>query len=169
MVSPASTQFVAETPLTHLLAQPQNHVWADRRPPEAALELAVPATKASIADYATHPDPAIEIQRLRQSRNGLVQTLEASTAHVKRLQAKLLVYAREKTALTKELEGRQVEHGEASADEVSSWKWRCLLARCGQYLLGVLMLVVVLYFVWLWVNAPELDYIRKRRAELLSE
>ncbi|KAI5362429.1 hypothetical protein Slin14017_G076660 [Septoria linicola] len=168
MASPASTQFVAETPLTHLLNQPQNHIWPVREQSEGAREMTITAAAASIADFATHPDPAIEIQRLRQSRNGLVQTLEASTADVKRLQAKLRVYAGDKAALTIDLERHQVEDGRHSADEDRSRKWRIMLAQCGQYLLGALMLLVALYFVWLWVNAPELDYIRRRRAEVLS-
>lgn len=115
------------------------------------------------------------VRQLRQSRNALVETLERSTAHVNRLQARLLVYAGDKSALTEELGRARVEREEAMVG---------LLGRnrgggrgAGFVTWGVVrdvtvflvMGIGVLYSFWLWVNEPDFGYIRRRRVEVLCE
>lgn len=115
------------------------------------------------------------VRQLRQSRNALVETLERSTAHVNRLQARLLVYAGDKSALTEELGRARVEREEAM---VGLWGRN----RGGGHGAGfvtwgavrdvtvfLVMGIGVLYSFWLWVNEPDFGYIRRRRVEVLCE
>lgn len=115
------------------------------------------------------------VRQLRQSRNALVETLERSTAHVNRLQARLLVYAGDKSALTEELGRARVEREEAM---VGLWGRNRGGGRgAGFVTWGVVrdvtvflvMGIGVLYSFWLWVNEPDFGYIRRRRVEVLSE
>lgn len=115
------------------------------------------------------------VRQLRQSRNALVETLERSTAHVNRLQARLLVYAGDKSALTEELGRARVEREEAM---VGLWGRNRGGGRgAGFVTWGVVrdvtvflvMGIGVLYSFWLWVNEPDFGYIRRRRVEVLCE
>lgn len=117
------------------------------------------------------------VRQLRQSRNALVETLERSTAHVNRLQARLLVYAGDKSALTEELGRARVEREEAM---VGLWgrnrgggggggtgfiTWGAVRDVTVFLVMGI----GVLYSFWLWVNEPDFGYIRRRRVEVLCE
>lgn len=115
------------------------------------------------------------VRQLRQSRNALVETLERSTAHVNRLQARLLVYAGDKSALTEELGRARVEREEAM---MGLWgRNRGGGLGAGFVTWGVVrdvtvflvMGIGVLYSFWLWVNEPDFGYIRRRRVEVLCE
>lgn len=115
------------------------------------------------------------VRQLRQSRNALVETLERSTAHVNRLQARLLVYAGDKSALTEELGRARVEREEAMVGLLGrnrgggrgagfvTWE----VAR--DVTVFLVMGIGVLYSFWLWVNEPDFGYIRRRRVEVLCE
>lgn len=115
------------------------------------------------------------VLQLRQSRNALVETLERSTAHVNRLQARLLVYAGDKSALTEELGRARVEREEAMMDlwgrnrgggrGAGFVTWGVVRDVTVFLVLGV----GVLYSFWLWVNEPDFGYIRRRRVEVLCE
>lgn len=165
VASPASTQFIAETPLAQLLSQQQQQ--QDQRhfddddddTPDAA----------NSVHFAVHADPAVEIQRLRQSRAQLAQNLEKSTDHVNRLHARLLVYAGDQTARTAELGqvrlGRQnvigkVERSKGTGD---------IASRVFKYGIAFVMMLALLCLLWAWINGPESAYIRRRRAEVLCE
>lgn len=115
------------------------------------------------------------VRQLRQSRNALVETLERSTAHVNRLQARLLVYAGDKSALTEELGRARVEREEAM---VGLWGRNRGGGRGAGFVtwgavrdvtVFLVMGIGVLYSFWLWVNEPDFGYIRRRRVEVLCE
>lgn len=117
----------------------------------------------------------IRVRQLRQSRNALVETLERSTAHVNRLQARLLVYAGDKSALTEELGRARVEREEAM---VGLWGRNRGGGRGAGFVtwgavrdvtVFLVMGIGVLYSFWLWVNEPDFGYIRRRRVEVLCE
>lgn len=115
------------------------------------------------------------VRQLRQSRNALVETLERSTAHVNRLQARLLVYAGDKSALTEELGRARVEREEAMVGLLGRNRgggrgagfvtWGAVRDVTVFLVMGI----GVLYSFWLWVNEPDFGYIRRRRAEVLCE
>lgn len=115
------------------------------------------------------------VRQLRQSRNALVETLERSTAHVNRLQARLLVYAGDKSALTEELGRARVEREEAMVGLLGRNRgggrgagfvtWGAVRDVTVFLVMGI----GVLYSFWLWVNEPDFGYIRRRRVEVLCE
>lgn len=115
------------------------------------------------------------VRQLRQSRNALVETLERSTAHVNRLQARLLVYAGDKSALTEELGRARVEREEAMVGLLRRNRgggrgagfvtWGAVRDVTVFLVMGI----GVLYSFWLWVNEPDFGYIRRRRVEVLCE
>lgn len=115
------------------------------------------------------------VLQLRQSRNALVETLERSTAHVNRLQARLLVYAGDKSALTEELGRARVEREEAMVGlrgrnrgggrGAGFVTWGAVRDVTVFLVMGI----GVLYSFWLWVNEPDFGYIRRRRVEVLCE
>lgn len=195
----SSTQVVAETPLGdaglaferrdrqvcldgmeqfgqhhhhHQKTRPSSSSVGDENPPRAA------DTDAHFAPFSREEKEeatTTRVLQLRQSRNALVETLERSTAHVNRLQARLLVYAGDKSALTEELGRARVEREEAM---VGLWGRNRGGGRgAGFVTWGVVrdvtvflvMGIGVLYSFWLWVNEPDFGYIRRRRVEVLCE
>lgn len=115
------------------------------------------------------------VRQLRQSRNALVETLERSTAHVNRLQARLLVYAGDKSALTEELGRARVEREEAMVGLLGrnrgGGRGAGFVTRGAvrDVTVFLVMGIGVLYSFWLWVNEPDFGYIRRRRVEVLCE
>lgn len=198
----SSTQVVAETPLgdDRLTFQrrarrqaclndveSRHHHRRNTRPASSVGDDDSPRAADTEAHFAPflreEVDPAAAVTttrvcQLRQSRNALVETLERSTAHVNRLQARLLVYAGDKSALTEELGRARVEREEAMVGLLGSsgggggagggagfvtWE----VVRDAVFFL--VMGIGVLYSFWLWVNEPDFGYIRRRRVEVLRE
>lgn len=199
----SSTQVVAETPLgdaglafqranrqvfldgmeqsgqyhhqhQHQKTRPSSSSVGDENPPRAA------DTDAHFAPFSREEKEEEEatttrVRQLRQSRNALVETLERSTAHVNRLQARLLVYAGDKSALTEELGRARVEREEAMVGLLGTNRgggrgagfvtWGAVRDVTVFLVMGI----GVLYSFWLWVNEPDFGYIRRRRVEVLCE
>lgn len=146
----------------------------DENPPRAADTDAhfAPFSREEKEEEAT----TTRVRQLRQSRNALVETLERSTAHVNRLQARLLVYAGDKSALTEELGRARVEREEAmvgllgrnrggGGGGIGFVTWGAVRDVTVFFVMGI----GVLYSFWLWVNEPDFGYIRRRRVEVLCE
>lgn len=145
----------------------------DENPPRAADTDAhfAPFLREKKEEEAT----TTRVRQLRQSRNALVETLERSTAHVNRLQARLLVYAGDKSALTEELGRARVEREEARMGLLGRNRgggrgagfvtWGAVRDVTVFLVMGI----GVLYSFWLWVNEPDFGYIRRRRVEVLCE
>lgn len=145
----------------------------DENPPRAADTDAhfAPFLREEKEEEAT----TTRVRQLRQSRNALVETLERSTAHVNRLQARLLVYAGDKSALTEELGRARVEREEAMVGLLGRNRgggrgagfvtWGAVRDVTVFLVMGI----GVLYSFWLWVNEPDFGYIRRRRVEVLCE
>lgn len=180
MASPASTQVVAETPLAQLLAHQQDHFASSwdgdtqqahsiRGASREAPSVLAPEGDTDSVHFATHADPATEIQLLRQSRVQIVETLGQSTDHVNRLQARLLVYAGEKTALTAELGQARLDREKALGGRERAAGAGGVVSTVLRDVMGFVLVVVGLYLFWLWVNQPEFLYIRKRRAQILCD
>ncbi|PIA94784.1 hypothetical protein CB0940_08034 [Cercospora beticola] len=165
-VSPASTQVVEETPQfaqqRHREAIMNNPTRAHRRAPETA----GPEEDSGSIHYATDPDPAIEIAKLRKSRNVLAQSLEESTAQLNRFRASQVVRGQSKSAETEELQRAGLDPSRAMAALGTADNWR---GRITAIFLGFLMGVMVLFLLWVWANGPDYEYIRKRRADVLYE
>ncbi|PPJ51260.1 hypothetical protein CBER1_08164 [Cercospora berteroae] len=165
-VSPASTQVVEETPQfaqqRRQEAVMNNPTRAHRRAPEV---VGMEGDSDSI-HYATDPDPAIEIAKLRKSRNVLAQSLEESTAQLNRFRASRLVHGEGNSAVTEELQKAGLDQPRAMTALGVADKWK---GRVTTIFLGFLMGVMVLFLLWVWVNGPDYQYIRKRRVEVLSE
>ncbi|KAM3417111.1 hypothetical protein BST61_g8687 [Cercospora zeina] len=169
--SPASTQVVEETPLWQLNGQQRfrNSVDdtptpASRRAPAKAQEEVDPGAES--VHYATHPDQATEIARLRKSRNVLVQALEASTANLNRLQTRILATGGDRSALAEEPQQAKLDRERAltAVAGVNKFSGRVLTD-----LLVFLLVTMVFFLVWVWVNGPDYEYIQKRRTQVLCE
>lgn len=150
--SPASTILVPETPHDNV---PAAAAQADprTRPPTPPIEA------------ATHANNAQEIAHLRHSRAQLVEELKDSTARINRLRTRGRVFEANALA-TKALLG-QADDDRMAAEEAQE-RTRMVSARLRSVLV-VVVVAVVMYAVWCWYKGPEMEYIRKRRAEVLRE
>ncbi|GIZ45648.1 hypothetical protein CKM354_000880500 [Cercospora kikuchii] len=164
--SPASTQIVEETPQfaqqRRREAMMNNPTRAHRRAPEAVI---MEADSDSI-HYATDPDPAVEIAKLRKSRNVLIQSLEESTVQLNRFRATRLVRNEGNLAVVEELRKAEMDQSRAMAALGIAENWK---GKITTMFLGFLMGVMVLFLLWVWVNGPDYQYIRKRRVEVLRD
>ncbi|KAF2207097.1 hypothetical protein CERZMDRAFT_102794 [Cercospora zeae-maydis SCOH1-5] len=170
-MSPASTQIVEETPLSQLTGHQRRREVVNDTPAPASRRASanapeVVSRKAGSVHCATHPDQATEIARLRQSRNVLVQSLEASTANFNRLQARILATRGDNSAVTEELQNARLDRERAVTALAGVNKSR---GRDATGLLVFLFVAVMFLLVWVWVNGPEYEYIRKRRVQVLCE
>ncbi|CZT18584.1 uncharacterized protein RCC_04428 [Ramularia collo-cygni] len=110
-------------------------------------------------------DYQAEADGLRESRSALRVNLEASTALVHTLQNRLV-----------QNEGDTVANrallAQAQADLIEAQE-RVEGVRTSMRRLGSILAIVVfgatVYVLWVWLNGPEMAYIRKRRTDLLME
>jgi hypothetical protein len=133
------------------------HEHPQRPTPETHRPLA-PQFQQSL-HYTLNPDPAAELRNVRASRTRLVELLENSTALVNRLRTAGRVRDADFLA-------RQSLHQEQRDRAVRN------LARCRRRAaaaVAFLVAVIVLYVWWQWYNAVDLEYIRRRRIEVLYE
>lgn len=110
-------------------------------------------------------DYQAEADGLRASRTALREHLEASTALVHTLQTRLLQNEGNTLANRALLTQAQADLAEARARVQDG---RSSVVRLASTL-AVFVFSVAAYAVWTWVNGPEMEYIRKRRADVLME
>lgn len=110
-------------------------------------------------------DYEAENNALRQSRAALQRDLEASTALVKDLNNRLMQKGGGETVTSARLSQAETELAEVRAQVQDS---KTLANRLGSALTSVVGIVAI-YGVWAWVNGPEMQYIRKRRSDVLMD
>lgn len=110
-------------------------------------------------------DYRAEADALRASRTALRENLEASTALVHTLQNRLLQREGDTMAERALLTQAQADLADTQA-QIQGVKTS--VVRLGSTL-AVFVFGVAAYAAWTWVNGPEFQYIRKRRADFLME
>ncbi|KAK4902338.1 hypothetical protein LTR27_001242 [Elasticomyces elasticus] len=103
-----------------------------------------------------------EVEYLRGRRRTLTDQLNASTAHVERLQARNHVteieLMAERAVSAKVRQDRERAHHASGARDVAARK-EAILGRL-QVMFVMLVLIAFVYGVWCWINQVEMRYIR---------
>ncbi|KAK4961787.1 hypothetical protein LTR10_002278 [Elasticomyces elasticus] len=103
-----------------------------------------------------------EVEYLRGRRRALTDELNASTAHVERLQARNHVteveLMAERAVSAKARQDRETAHHASGAHNIAIRR-QAILGRL-QIIFVVLVLIVFVYGLWCWINQIEMRYIR---------
>lgn len=112
-----------------------------------------------------HRDYEEEARRLRKSRAALRENLVASTTLIQTLQNRMAQGDGDETAIKALLTQARADLAAVQArDQVQStfasfWRWMAI----------VFVIVIIGFTLWGWLHGPEMEYIRKRREEVLTE
>ncbi|KAK3634591.1 hypothetical protein LTR56_015171 [Elasticomyces elasticus] len=145
---------VPESPLLGFAAH--HHATASRNHPDVGIPFGRNNAEAHNGRLAT------EVEYLRGRRRTLTDQLNASTAHVERLQARNHVteieLMAERAVSAKARQDRERAHHASGAHDVAVRK-QAMLGRL-QIIFVMLVLIAFVYGLWCWINQVEMRYIR---------
>lgn len=116
-------------------------------------------------DGEENRDYQSEANQLRASRAAMREHLDASTALANTLHTKLLQIEGSTVADQTLLAQVQADLADARARIQQDHR----IVKCLRIALGVVVVGVAMYAGWGWYNGPEMQYIRRRRANVLTE